>query len=237
MRVVYLAIMQGIKPSSIRASRRTADHACTSTDTNIDHILISHPPAHVRSQIIGFRVITAWCQKFFEGCWDVVNTRTPENISAIQESTLISNVETASVRARRPDMGRLPVDHALLHAVRAKHARAVNATHEATQECTAPIETWAQPQQTSKQLYTTKRPSRIWTKRCLNQEFLYMSARTQRLTMCLCFKGGNRKQTPVPLNLSRQSCAPLLTPARRWSIRSPVHSLPNSVASAWSSDK
>ena len=78
MRVVYLAIMQGIKPSSIRASRRSADHACTSTDTNIDHILILHPPAHLRSQIIGIRFITAWTQKFFEAWWDVVNTRKPE---------------------------------------------------------------------------------------------------------------------------------------------------------------
>ena len=183
MRVVYLAIMQEIKTTSITASRRTADHACTSTDTNIDHILTLHPPAHVRSQIIGIRFITAWCQKFSEACWDVVNTRKPEDISAIQESTLISNVETASVRALRPDMGKLLVDHALLHAVRAKHARAVNATHEATQECTAPIETWAQPPRTSKQLYITKRSSRIWTNRFLNQEFLYMSTRTRRLTM------------------------------------------------------
>ena len=75
--------------------------------------------------------------------------------AARQLDTLLYNVETASVRALRPDMGKLPVDHALLHAVRAKHARAVNATHQATQECTAPIETWAQPQQTSKQVYIT----------------------------------------------------------------------------------
>ena len=101
MRVVYLAIMQGIKPSSIRASRRTADHACTSTDTNIDHILILHPPAHVRSQIIGIRFITAWCQKFYEACWDVVNTCKPEDISAIQESTLISNVVCVAEKAKR----------------------------------------------------------------------------------------------------------------------------------------